>query len=928
MKKLLKITGITFLTILALLIILPYAFKSKIVAFAKTEINKKLNAHVEFSNLELSFIKGFPNAYIGLDKLSVVGVKPFEGDTLVAFKSFGITVDIISLIKMKDIKVKSIIVDRPVVNALVLKNGKANWDIMKPSGPETPSDTSKTSTKLVVKLKRFTLKDASILYDDKEMGMVTEFKHLNFTLSGDLSSDFTDIKIKSDAKSFSFNYGGVKYINGVAVKLNARIDADLKKYIFTFKDNELTMNDISMRMDGKMSMPESPINFDIKFASNKTDFKSVLSMIPAIYANDFKGLQASGTMSLSGSVGGRYYKSEYPSINLDLTINNGKFKYPELPSSVDDVNAEMHLHYDGKFTDNSTVNIDRFHVVLAQNPFDAQLSVKTPMSDPDVTGKIEGKIDLSSVLKVVHMDSTDLSGIIESNVNFQGKMSSFKNKQYDDLKAEGAVSITDLKYKSSKFKTGVVIHSSKLLFSPEYLDLQAFDMNIGKSDVQLKGKITEFLSYAFSKGTLKADFQLTSKFFDANEILSGMPTDTTKKGPDTTQLSIIGVPDRLQVSFAAEMDKLLYSKMDISNIKGLIIVMDQKATLTNLSMNMLEGTIIMNGDYDTREIRKPIVDMGLNLQEIDINSTFKTFNTVKQLAPVAGNTMGKISALIMFNSQLDKHMKPVYSTTNGKGNVSTKQIEIYNSKTFGKLADKVKSEKLRHLTLKDININFTIKDGKIKVEPFAAKFGSGKLTAGGEQGIDQSLNYNMVFTVPRNELGAASEALDGLANTAASKGLKVNMSENVNLGVKVKGTFSNPEVSPELSQVGNDAMQSVKNMAKETVSSKTVEVKQEVKQQANAEADKLINDAETQAQSIRDLAQTSANEVRKQANDNADKLEKEADSKPKFLQPAAKKVADKVRQDGEDKAQKIIKEADDKANAVIAKAKEEAAKLK
>ena len=51
----------------------------------------------------------------------------------------------------------------------------------------------------------------------------------------------------------------------------------------------------------------------------------------------------------------------------------GQFKYPELPSSVDDVNAEMHLYYDGKIPDNSTVTIDHFHLVLAQNPFDAQL---------------------------------------------------------------------------------------------------------------------------------------------------------------------------------------------------------------------------------------------------------------------------------------------------------------------------------------------------------------------------------------------------------------------------------------------------------------------------------------------------------------------------------------------------------------------------
>jgi hypothetical protein len=345
-------------------------------------------------------------------------------------------------------------------------------------------------------------------------------------------------------------------------------------------------------------------------------------------------------------------------------------------------------------------------------------------------------------------------------------------------------------------------------------------------------------------------------------------------------------------------------------------------------MNMLEGSILLNGEYNTRDIKKPLVDLGMNLQNIDITSTFATFNTVKQLAPVASNAKGKISATINFKSQLDKHMKPVYSSVNGKGTLTTKEIQLNGSKALGKLGEKLKSDKFKNLDLKDINISFTIQDGRIKVDPFVAKLGSGKVTVGGDQGIDQTLNYNMVFSMPRNELGAANDAMQGLAGAAAAKGLKINLAENVNLGVKVKGTFSNPEVTPELSQLGTNAVQSIKSMIKENAAAKTTEVKQEVKQKASAEADKLLKDADGQAQNIRDGAKRGADEVRKQANDAADRLETEAANQSKFLVPMAKKKGDKLRQEGEDKAQKITREADEKANAVLLKAKTEADKLK
>jgi Na+-transporting methylmalonyl-CoA/oxaloacetate decarboxylase gamma subunit len=54
----LKITGITLVVIFLLLLVLPVLFKGKIIEIAKNEINKTMNAKVDFSRLSLSFIKG------------------------------------------------------------------------------------------------------------------------------------------------------------------------------------------------------------------------------------------------------------------------------------------------------------------------------------------------------------------------------------------------------------------------------------------------------------------------------------------------------------------------------------------------------------------------------------------------------------------------------------------------------------------------------------------------------------------------------------------------------------------------------------------------------------------------------------------------------------------------------------------------------
>src|SRR6266542_4112563 len=133
MKKFLKILFISLGVLLVLLIVTPIFFKKPIERIVKEQINNTVNAKVDFKDFKLSFIRGFPNVYMALEGVTVVGLNDFANDTLISFKLFSVKVDLISAIKMKNIKVKSVLLESPRISAKVLKNGKANWDIMKPS---------------------------------------------------------------------------------------------------------------------------------------------------------------------------------------------------------------------------------------------------------------------------------------------------------------------------------------------------------------------------------------------------------------------------------------------------------------------------------------------------------------------------------------------------------------------------------------------------------------------------------------------------------------------------------------------------------------------------------------------------------------------------------------------------------------------------
>ncbi|MBP9215485.1 MAG: AsmA family protein, partial [Chitinophagaceae bacterium] len=121
LKKILKYSGISLLVLLVLAFTLPFLFKGKIIALVKTEVNNKLNATVDFEDIDISLFRNFPKLSVGLNNLYIVGKDAFVNDTLLKAQQIDVALNLISAIKGKNIKIYSIEVETPIVHALVNK---------------------------------------------------------------------------------------------------------------------------------------------------------------------------------------------------------------------------------------------------------------------------------------------------------------------------------------------------------------------------------------------------------------------------------------------------------------------------------------------------------------------------------------------------------------------------------------------------------------------------------------------------------------------------------------------------------------------------------------------------------------------------------------------------------------------------------------
>ena len=450
MKKALKITGISFLVLLVAAFALPILFKGKILTLVKKGINENVNAKVDFNDLSLSLFRHFPKLSVALENISVVGTESFAKDTLISAKKIDVSLNLLSVMS-DNIKVAGIYLDNPRIHALVDKNGKANWDIAKADTSTASTDTS-TSSSFKMELKKYAITNGYIFYKDEPGNMSAEISGLNHEGSGDFTQDIFTLSTNTKAESANFIYENIPYLVNAKADIGADVKIDNKTSKYDFKTDDIQVNNLKLSAEGFFQLVnDSVYNMDIAFKSPSNDFKDILSMIPAVYKNDFDKIKTSGKAAFNGFVKGTYSPQQLPAYDVKLDIADGFFQYPDLPKPVKNIQVALHAsNPDGKM-DNTVIDISKGHIEMDNEPFDFKVLFKNPETSRYIDAVVKGKLDLANVSKFVKLDGgTKLDGLIAADAFAKGNLSAIEN-QSGPFTAGGFFNISNLLYASKDF---------------------------------------------------------------------------------------------------------------------------------------------------------------------------------------------------------------------------------------------------------------------------------------------------------------------------------------------------------------------------------------------------------------------------------------------------------------------------------------------
>jgi hypothetical protein len=795
MKKVFKIIGITLITILLLLVIIPFAFQSKIKEIVKRTINENLNAHVEFSDVSLSFIRSFPQAQVDVSDLVITNFEPFKDETLATAKSISLNMSVKELFKKasdEPIVINEINLDEALIILKTNKRGETNYDIFKDK-EEKESTIETTSNNFILDVKNYSIENSAITYLDEGSKTTFYITELNHSGKGKFSETISELDTKTEA-SISLRVDSTDYLINNKLKLDALIGLDLENNKYTFKENKAYINQLPLTFQGYVQMLEEGQDIDITFENPGSDFKDFLAVIPDTYSKNIEDVETTGNFKVKGEIKGLISEETIPNLDINVSSNNASFKYPDLPKRVDNITINAAVKNTTGNSANTYIDINAFNFKIDQDEFKSSATLRNITENMLVNADIDGVLNLANLSKAYPIQlEKELSGILKAKLNTAFDMNAIETNTYERIKNNGSASITDFVFSSEDMVNPIHIKKANMTFNPGTVSLNNFEAITGKSDLNATGTIKNLLGFLLSDNKLQGDFNVNSNLFMISDFMVESKT-APSENKTTSEKESLKIPAFLDCTIQADAKTVVYDNLNLENVQGTLIIKDQQATLKNMTTDIFKGKLAVIGNVSTQN-EIPTFNINLGAANFDISKAFTDLDLLKALAPIAKVLEGKLNSTISLSGNLNKEFTPDLTTVSGDAflELLTTEINTENSKLISTLSNSLKFIDFKKLDLKDLKTNVTFKDGLVNLKPFTIKYEDIDIHIDGAHGFDKNINYNVSLDVPAKYLGSDINRLIGKINDSEVNNISIPVTANIT------GTFNNPSVKTDLS---------------------------------------------------------------------------------------------------------------------------------
>gem|GEM_PF-4517740 len=158
------------------------------------------------------------------------------------------------IVYREKVKIQGVSIDGLNINALVLEDGTANYDIIKESEEEETGETTDVRDEYIILLEEYDFTNANLKYDNQSTGIYFNVEGLDHSGNGTLSDKEYDLNTMTTADRIDVTFEGVRYLQNADAEVEANFDIQDDFREINLNENNIRLNQLFLEPSTFMAM--------------------------------------------------------------------------------------------------------------------------------------------------------------------------------------------------------------------------------------------------------------------------------------------------------------------------------------------------------------------------------------------------------------------------------------------------------------------------------------------------------------------------------------------------------------------------------------------------------------------------------------------------------------------------------------------------
>ena len=755
-RKIIKRIGFLFLGVVAFLLIASLIFsfyfknhKAEIITQINAKISENISGTIDIGAINYKFFKGFPNMTLALSQVELRdSLWSVHKRTLLKAAQIELRVNLLGLFA-NEINIDKIEIQQATLHLFKGKNGIVNTDIFRAQPKSAKSKSSTTSS-----INEIVLDQVHFISENQLANKLFDFDVVALRSKIDFEDDNwrTNVYVKTLAKNMAFNTKRGSFIKDKVVEGVLIVDFSKSKNQISVVTDHLEIGKELFDINAHFSLDKNRSPFDIAIKTSIL-WRNASELLSANISSRINQFDFKKPINVGCTIIGDMSNTGDPQIVVSTKIKNNELTIPDGIISDCSFKATFTNQYKkeaGCNDINSAITLNDFTGKYKTIPFTIPVGIIANFEKTTATGSFRSDFPVSQLNEIINKDLMHFSdGKAKVNLDFK----------FD---------ILNLKIQKPLFTGNVVVKNATVNYGPRNLTFVKTDIQLDftekallikkinfkdrRNTVFMEGKIDNFLTlYYENSQKMLINWDIYAPFLDVKQFV-GILTSAGKKVPKNKRKKsdfseeLYSVIDKSQMVLNLKADKMVYSKLEATNAKATILLLNNKLIIKNGWVQSSGGIISFNGQLAPSGANF-LLESNAKINRVDISRFLTSLNNFGIQSFKPKNIKGFLTASASLEGMLLSGGQLKTNSLSGAAKFDVSQGALVNFEpitNIGKLAFPFRD--VKNVVFSDLSGNFQINGNLLDVSDLKVSSNILNLDVNGVYSFDRGTN--LAITIP------------------------------------------------------------------------------------------------------------------------------------------------------------------------------------